>query len=127
MQVSQGFLVVEPGALRHEAFDELQHAAGAVGKPPEDLTRIGVDGAVATFIQQPLCFRGALRRREIEKRQEIARLIVGAGLLELRSSLCIDQGGGHVGEGIRGIAAGGMTLGLYKNCPTGFEATQRVV
>ena len=65
MQVSQGFLVVQPGALRHEAFDELQHAAGAVDKPPEDLTRIGVDGAVATFVKQPFGFRRALESKNI--------------------------------------------------------------
>ena len=28
MQVGQGLLVVEPAALRHEAFDELQDAVG---------------------------------------------------------------------------------------------------
>src|ERR1700682_1878438 len=127
MQVSQGFLVVQPGALRHEALDELQHAAGAVDKPPEDLTRIGVDGAVATFIQQPLCFGRAFGRRQIEKCQEIARLVMGTGLLELSSSLGIDQSGGYVRKRVGGISARGVALRFDKNRPTGFETTQRIV
>src|SRR6202020_170043 len=106
---------------------ERQHAAGAVDKPPEDLTRIGVDGAVATFIQQPLCSRRALRRWEIEKRQEIARLVMGTGFFELCPPLGIDQGGCHIWKSVGRIRSCGMALRLDKDRPTGSKATQGIV
>ena len=61
VQISERLLVVEPGALRHEAFDELQHTAGTIDKPAENLARIGIDGAVAPLVEQPFGFRRTLR------------------------------------------------------------------
>src|SRR6266481_5688015 len=76
VQVSQGLLIVEPRALRHEALDELQHTVGTINEPTEDLARISANGAVATFVKQPFGSGRALGRRKIEKRQEIARLVM---------------------------------------------------
>ena len=41
MQVGQRLRVIEPPALGHEAFDELQHAIGAVDEAAQDLAGIG--------------------------------------------------------------------------------------
>src|SRR5882762_600331 len=114
MQVSQGFLVVQPRALRHKTFDELEHAVGPIDEPAENLTRISVDGAVATFVKQPFGFRRALVRRQIEKRQEIARLVMGAGFFELCPPLGIDQGGRRVRKCVGWIAACGMARASTK-------------
>jgi hypothetical protein len=75
-----------------------------VDKPAENLARIGVDGAIAAFVKQPFRLRRALGWRQIEKRQEIARLVMGAGLLELSSSLGIDQCRRHVRKRVRRIS-----------------------
>src|SRR5262249_38044342 len=64
---------------------------------------------------------------QIEKGQKIARLVMCAGLLELRSPLCIDQRRRDIRKRIRGIASGGMALGLDKDRPARFQATQGVV
>src|SRR5712672_3294469 len=127
VEVSQGFPIVEPGALRHKTFDELEYAVGPIDEPAENLTCISVDGAVATFVKQPFGFRRALGRRQIEKRQEIARLVMGAGLLELSSSLGIDQGGRHIRKRVRRIAARRMALRFDEYRPTGFETAQGIV
>ena len=65
MQIGQRLLVIEPGTFRHETFDELQHAAGTIGEPAENLARIGIDGAVAALVEQPLGFRRTFSRRQI--------------------------------------------------------------
>src|SRR5260370_33731743 len=90
MQISEGLVVLEPSGLGHEAFTELQHAIGPVDEATEDHTRIGIDGSIAAFIKQPFGFRRALSRREIQKREEIARLVMRAGFFELCPPLGID-------------------------------------
>ena len=127
MQVSESLLIVEPDAFRHKAFHELQHSVGSVYEATKDLARIGIDGAIAALIKHPLCSRRPFGRRQIEKCQEITRLVVGAGLLELCSPLGIDQGGRRVRKGVGRIVTCGMALRFYKNCPTGFETAQCVV
>ena len=127
VQVGQCRLVVEPGALGHEPLDELKHATGTVDEAAEDLSCIGVDGAVATFVKQPLCSRCGLGRRQVKKCQEITRLVVGAGFFELCSPLRIDQGGGDIRKGVGRISSRGMALGFDKDRPTGFKPAQRVV
>ena len=117
MQVGERLLVIKPGALRHEAFHQLQNTISPIHEPTEDFAPIGIDGAVAPFVEQPFRFRRSFWRRQIEKREEIARLVVGAGLLELCSPLCIDEGGSRIGKCIRGIAASGMALRLDKDRP----------
>ena len=98
VQVGQRVLIVEPGAFRHEPFNELQHAAGSIDKPAEHLASIGSNGAIAPLVEQSLCLGGPLLRRQIEECQEIAGLVVGACLLELCSALGIDQRRRHIGK-----------------------------
>ena len=52
MQIGQRFLVIEPSDLRHEALDELKHAVGAIDESAQDLARIGVDGAIASLVEE---------------------------------------------------------------------------
>lgn len=91
MQKSKSCLIVEPGTLRHEAFDKLKHAIDSIDKAAKDLTRVGIDGAVATLVKQSFCSCCTLSRREIEECEEIARLVVGARLFELSPALGFDQ------------------------------------
>ena len=127
MQVSQGLFVIEPGAFRHKTFDELQHTARAIGKSAQDLARIAIDSAVAPLVEQPFGFRCPFGRRQVEERQKIARLVVGAGLLELRLSFGIDQRRCRIRKRIGRIATCGVPLSLDKDRPTGFQAPQCVV
>src|SRR5579859_3124335 len=127
MQISERLLVVEPAAFRHKTFDELQHTAGTIDKPAENLARISVGGVVATLVKQPFRLRGPFDRRQIEKCQEIARLVVSTRLLELSAPLCIDQRGSWIRKRIGRIGSCRMTLRLDKDRPAGFQAPQCVV
>src|ERR1700741_4766676 len=69
VQIGQCLLVVEPGTFRHEALYELQYAAGTIDEPAENLTRISVDGSVASLVKQPLGLCRPLGRGAIEKWQ----------------------------------------------------------
>ena len=71
MQVGQGLAVIEPSALRHEPFDQLQHAVGPVGKAAQRF--VGVDGlpALPSLIEEALGARRILCRRQIQEGEEI--------------------------------------------------------
>src|ERR1700743_3745770 len=101
MQIGQRRLVIEPGAFRHEALYELQHPIDPIDKSAEDFAGIAVHRALAALVKQTFRFRSALRWRQIEKSQEVARFIAGAGFLELRLALGIDPSRRYVWKRIR--------------------------
>ena len=72
--------------------DELQNAIGPIDEAGKDFAGIDIGGAVTPLVEQPFRPRRALGRRQIEKCQEIARLIVGTSLLKLSLALGVDQG-----------------------------------
>ena len=75
--------------LRHEAFDQREHAVGAIDEAFERGAPIG--GARRAVLVEPgLGARGIVRRRQPQQRQEIAALEMRAFLLELRAPLCVD-------------------------------------
>ena len=41
VQIGQGLAVIEPPALRHEPFDQLQHAVGPVNKAAQRFVGVG--------------------------------------------------------------------------------------
>ena len=127
MQIGQRFLVIEPGDLGHEALDKLKHAVGAIDEATLHLASIRIFGAITSLVEEPLGARGVFGRRQIEKGQEVAGLVMRAFLLELRAALGVDQGRRHVREMAFGILAGGMTLRLDKDRPARSQPTQRVV
>ena len=92
VQVGQRLGIIEPGALRHEAFDELEHAIGAVDEAAQGFARIGAFGALAALIEKALGARGVFGWRQIEEGQEIAGLEVDAFFLEFGLALGVDQG-----------------------------------
>ena len=96
MQIGQRLLVIEPGAFGHKALDQPEHAIGAVDESTQHFAGVGVLGAIAALVEKPFGARGVLGRRQIEKCQEIARLVVSARLLELGAPLGVDQGGRHI-------------------------------
>ena len=92
VQICQRLRVIQPGAFRHKALDQLQHPIGAVDESAQHFAGVGVLGAIAALIQKPFGPRGVLGRRQIKKGKKIARLIVSSRLLELGFPLGIDQG-----------------------------------
>ena len=97
MQVGQRLGVIEPFGLGHEAFDQREHAVGAVDEAGEGRAPVG---AVASpvLVEPGFGARGILGRRQPEQRQEIPALEMRAFLLELRAALGVDQPRGGVGE-----------------------------
>ena len=57
--------------------------------------------------------------RQIEEGQEIARLEMRAGFLEVGLALGVDQAGGAVGEHAGRIGGGAVPLRLDEDRPTG--------
>jgi hypothetical protein len=62
MQVRQGLAVIEPPALRHESFDQLQHAVGSVDKAAQRLVGVGSLAALPPLVQKPFGARRILGR-----------------------------------------------------------------
>lgn len=66
MQIGQRLAVIEPAALRHEAFDELEHAVGAVDEGRQYLARIDAR-LLAALVEPAFRARGVLGRRQVEE------------------------------------------------------------
>ena len=90
MQVGQGLAVIEPGGLGHEAFDQGEHAVGAVDEAVERRAPVGAV-VRAALIEPGFGAGGIVGRRQPEQRQEIAALEMRAFLLELRAAFGVDQ------------------------------------
>ena len=114
VQIGQRLRVVEPGALGHEAFDELEHAIGAVDEAAQRFAGVGALGALAAFIEEALGAGGVFGRRQVEEGQEIARLEVNAFLLEFGLALGVDQGRCGVRKPALGIVEGRMRCASTK-------------
>ena len=71
MQVGQGLAVIEPSALRHEPFDQLQHAVGPIDKAAQHFVSVGSFPALPSLIEEALGARRILRRRQIQEGEEI--------------------------------------------------------
>ncbi|MBA7673857.1 hypothetical protein ES703_82063 [subsurface metagenome] len=127
MQIGQRFLIIEPATFRHEAFNELQDTVGPIDKTGQRLPRVCTEGPVAALVKQPLGQGRSFGRRQINQSQVVAGLVMGAGLLELRPALGVDQGGRHIRERVRRVGSRGMPLSLDKQSPAGSEATQGIV
>src|ERR1700681_2169926 len=127
MQIGQRSLVIEPSDFGHEALDKPEHALGAIDETTLDFPRFPIFVAIAPLVEEALGAPSFFRRRQIEKGQEIAGLVMRALLLELSAALNINEGRRHIREISFGILAGGMTLRLDKDGPARTEPTQRVV
>ena len=126
VQVGQRLAVIEPVGLRHEAFDESEHAVGAIDEAVE--RRAPVGAVVSPVLVEPgFGAGGIVGRRQPEQRQEIAALEMRAFLLELRAAFGIDELRGRFGEIAVRIAVRRLALGLDEDRPTGAEAAQRIV
>ena len=71
MQVGQGLAVIEPSALRHKPFDQLQHAVGPIDKAAQHLVGVGSFPALTSLIEEALGARRILGRRQIQEGEEI--------------------------------------------------------
>ena len=74
VQISQGFGVIEPSALGHEALDELKHATGAIDEAAQRFAGIGPFGPLTALVEETLGASGVFGRGQPEERQEIAGL-----------------------------------------------------
>ena len=90
VQIGQRLDVIEPDAFRHEGFDEPKNAVGAIGEAGQYLARIEPLLA-APLVEPAFRARGVLGRRQIGEGEEIARLEMRAGFLEIRLAFGIDQ------------------------------------
>src|SRR5882724_2504254 len=107
MEIGQRFLVIDPADLGHKALDEAKHALGAVDESPLYLARIRISVAVASLVEESLGARGVLWRRQIEKGEEVTRLVVRALLLKFGAALDVDQIRRHGGIQVRTPKLGG--------------------
>ena len=68
MEIGQRLRVIEPPDLRHEPFDKLEHAVGAIDETAQDFAGIRTFVAIAPFIKKALGARGiypkALRHKQ---------------------------------------------------------------
>ena len=126
MQVGQRLGVIEPLGLGHEAFDQREHAVGAIDEAGQRRAPIGAVMRAA-LVEPGLGARGVVGRRQPEQRQEIAALEMRAFFLELRAALGIDQPRGGIGKLAPRIAVGGLALRLDEDRPARAQAAQRVV
>ena len=116
MQVAESLAVIEPLGFGHEAFDQCEHAIGAIDEAFERGAPIG--GALrAVFVEPGLGARGIVRRRQPQQRQEIAALEMRAFFLKLRAPLCVDQSRDRIGKFADRIAVGGHALRLDEHGP----------
>src|SRR5450755_3281996 len=127
MQIGQRSLVIQPGDFGHKALDKSEHALGAIDETTLDFARLSIFVAIAPLVEEALGAPSFFGRRQIEKGQEVAGLVMRALLLELSAALYIDQGRRHIREMTFGILAGRMALRLDEDSPAGTEPTQRVV
>jgi len=66
MEIGQRLAIIEPCAFRHEVFDELKHAVGAISEAAQGLMR--VDAALGlSFIEPALGAGSVLGRRQIDE------------------------------------------------------------
>ena len=98
MQVCQRLRIFEPGAFRHETFDELQDTISAIEKAAQNLAGVGAFAARATLVKQAFGARRVFGRRQEQERQKIARLEMSVLFLELRPAFGVDHRRGHVGK-----------------------------
>src|SRR5713101_1223536 len=127
MQIGQRSLVIQPGDFGHKGLDKTERALGAIDETALDFARLCIFVAIASLVEEALGAPSFFRRRQIEKGQEVAGLVMRALLLELSAALNVHQSGCDVREMAFGIFAGGMTLRLDKDGPARTEPTQRVV
>ncbi len=116
MQIGQRLAIIEPGRVRDETFDQLQHAAGAIDEAAQHLVAIDA-AALAPFIEPGFGARGVFRRRQPAQRQKIRALEMRLLLLELCPAFGIDQRRDGIGEAAVGIAVGGVALRLDEDRP----------
>jgi hypothetical protein len=57
MEVGQRLAVIEPAAFRHEGFDQIEDAVGAIGEAVQHFVR--VDAAVVAALVEPVSARAA--------------------------------------------------------------------
>ena len=122
MQIGQCLRIIEPPALGHEAFNQLQDAIGTVDEAAQDFAGVDVLRALASLVEEALGPCRILGWRQIQEAEEVAQFVVDPLLLELGPALGIDQRRGRIGKVRDGIAASGMTLRLDKNRPAGTQA-----
>ncbi len=117
MQVGQGLTVIEPLALRHEPFDQLQHAVGPVDKAAQRFVSVGSFSALPALIEEAFGARRILGRRQIQEGEEIGGLVVSPFFLELGSAFSIHQGRCHIRATARRIGIRWISLRLHKHRP----------
>ena len=127
MQIGQRFLVIEPSEFGHKALDQPKHALGAIDEATLHFVSIRILAAITPLVEEPFGARRIFWRRQIQKSEEITRLIMRALLLEFGAALNVDQGRRHIREIAFRIFAGGMPLRLDEDSPARAEPTQRIV
>src|SRR6185503_12087278 len=111
--------------------DGAQHLEGAVGLGEEPLElglRLDLDfGVIRALVQEALGLTFALGRRQIEEREEILGLVMGAVGTESRITLLIDQPRRRIAEARSWILVGRDALGLEEQRPSRAESLEDIV
>src|SRR5262249_9483556 len=127
MQVSQRLAVGEPGSFRHEALDELQHPVGAVDEALENLVRVDASTIDAALVEEGLCPRRLLGRRQEHEREEISTLEMRAFFLKLCCPFGVYQRRHRIGKRACRIVLRGMAARFDKDRPARAKPAKRVV
>ena len=126
MQVGQRLAVIEPATLRHEGFDKAQELVGAIDETGDDFMWVSAL-LVAALVEPAFRAGGVLGRGQIGEGQEVARLEMRAGFLEIGLALGIDQGRSRIGKNAIGVRPRGMALRFDEDRPAGPETAEGVV
>ena len=128
VQVGQRLGVAEDLGLGQDGAEHLEGAVGLGDEPLQLRVRLDLDGGrLGALVEQALGPSLVLGRRQIEERQVVPALVMGAVGAEGGVALLVDQPRRGVGEARTGILAGGHALGLEEQRPSRAEALQDVV
>ena len=128
VQVGQRLGVAQDFGLRQDGAEHLEGTVGLGDEPLQLRVRLDLVGArLGALVEQALRPPLMLGRRQVEDRQVVAALVMGAVGAEGRVALLVDQPRGSVGEARAGILVGGHALGLEEQRPSRAEALQDVV
>ena len=128
VQVGERLGIAERLGLRQDGRKQFQRA-GRLGLEILELrVRVGFQGLTfGALVEQALRPALTVGRRQVEKRQVVATLVMGAIGAEGGVAFLVDEPGGGVGEARAGILVGGHALGLEEQRPAVAEALKHIV
>ena len=128
MQVGQRLGIIERAHFGQDGGQQLQCPIGLGDEGRQLGMHIGDDRLrLGALVEEAFGAARGVGRRQIEKGEKVAALVVCAFGLEGGAALLVDQPRRGIGEAARRIAVGSDALGFEEQGPAVAEAFQRIV